>query len=928
MLFGLSNAPATFQTVMNDALRSELGTSCVVYLDDVLVYSATLDDHYQHLERVLSLLHRNQLYAKPSKCIFATPELEFCGHIVGDGKLRAIPSKLGAIQDWPRPTNVQEVRQFLGLASYYRRFVREFARFAAPLQDLLRTGDELLHRQKKRPIPWTAGAESSFQLLKRKLIEAPVLAQPDVHQLFRIETDASEWALGCVLLQGGDDGLLHPIAFDGRKLKGAELNYPTQEKELLAIKHALRLWERYIENGTTTTVVTDHESLQYLQTTTAYSKRLAQWVEEFQTYDLEIRYRKGTDAVVPDAISRRPDFIQHQPANMAEQNPRLELHLSAAATWDACFTTRLKSLHGLTEREWLPAMLTYLERGELPQDRAHAEVIQSMGPGFRLRPPPYEDEAGQSSEQQLVRVGTDGGVAPFLELPFRHDLVQRLHEEHGHLGYPGLLGVIRPRAWWPTVGADIRHASRNCPACQVSQTSKPALERHEAHHQVKPDAVPFERWGIDLIGRLPVTPNGNRWIITAVDFATGWPVARALKTATDEEIARFLHEDIFVNYGAPRELLSDNGPNLLAGAVQHYVRLLKSTHRVTTPYHPRTNGKVENLNGLLGRMLTKYLLSKPTRLWDEYLHQALFAARIRTHATTDHSPFYLLYGVNPRIPSDTDLSDDINAPEEDWESRLQHVSHAQSLANETLLKRAIANKQIRDEAIQKPGFKEGQWVLVQNEGPQKFQSRWFGPYCVLKGHPLGTYTLEEPTGRVLRNLINGSRLIGAHTDKPERLWASARNNHSLAKRGLSITPGHEYEVQQILDQDKPVPKSYSELSSMSRREWEDLERRGKERAVGQDPGVVQQLIRRDQQRAAKHRTAATTPARTPAKGQAARSTRHKESDPDWMTGRDDSPDSEEGLSGDDDGEASVRDSSPDAGNPKPGQQVAAVVIPS
>ena len=202
--------------------------------------------------------------------------------------------------------------------------------------------------------------------MKQKLIEAPVLAQPDVHQLFRIETDASEWALGCVLLQGGDDGLLHPIAFDGRKLKGAELNYPTQEKELLAIKHALCLWEWYIENSTTTTVVTDHESLQYLQTTTAYSKWLAWWVEEFQTYDLEIHYHKGTDAVVPDAISHQLDFIQHQPANMAEWNPWLELHLSAVATWDICFTTCLKNLHGLTKCEWLPAMLTYLKWGELP----------------------------------------------------------------------------------------------------------------------------------------------------------------------------------------------------------------------------------------------------------------------------------------------------------------------------------------------------------------------------------------------------------------------------------------------------------------------------------------------------------------------------------------------------------------------------------
>lgn len=142
-------------------------------------------------------------------------------------------------------------------------------------------------------------------------------------------------------------------------------------------------------------------------------------------YNLDIRYRKGSDAVVPDAISYRPDFVQHQPANIAERDPRLELHLSAAANWDARFTTRLKSLHGLTEHEWLPAMITYLERGDLPQDQVHAKIIQSMGPRFRLRPSPYEDEAGQSSEQQLVRVSMDGSVAPFLEFPFRHDLVQR-----------------------------------------------------------------------------------------------------------------------------------------------------------------------------------------------------------------------------------------------------------------------------------------------------------------------------------------------------------------------------------------------------------------------------------------------------------------------------------------------------------------------
>ncbi|KOS36133.1 hypothetical protein ACN38_g13162 [Penicillium nordicum] len=156
---------------------------------------------------------------------------------------------------------------------------------------------------------------------------------------------------------------------------------------------------------------------------------------------------------------------------------------------------------------------------------------------------------------------------------------------------------------------------------------------------------PFERWGIDLIGALPATPNGNRWIITAIDYATGWPVARAVPDATEETLAEFLFRDIYAHYGAFNELISDNGPNLLSGAVRHFVGLLRARYRTTTPYHPRTNGKVENFNGLIGRMLTKYLMGKPTRLWDEYLTKALFATRVREYTVTRKSPYFLVYGV-------------------------------------------------------------------------------------------------------------------------------------------------------------------------------------------------------------------------------------------------------------------------------------------
>jgi hypothetical protein len=166
---------------------------------------------------------------------------------------------------------------------------------------------------------------------------------------------------------------------------------------------------------------------------------------------------------------------------------------------------------------------------------------------------------------------------------------------------------------------DVEEVARLCPNCQVSQGTHKSLEREAAQHMVTAGIQPFERWGIDLIGRLPTTPNGNRWIITAIDYATGWPVAKAVPDATEEAIGQFLYEEIFVHYGAFKEIISDNGPNLMAGAVEHYIRLLRAKHKTTTPYHPRTNGKVENLNRILGKMLTKYLMNKPTKAWDLYL---------------------------------------------------------------------------------------------------------------------------------------------------------------------------------------------------------------------------------------------------------------------------------------------------------------------
>jgi hypothetical protein len=307
MPFGLVNAPATFQTLMNSILRPYIDKFVLVYIDDILIYSNTAEEHREHLRLVLETLRENKLYARPSKCTFDQPEVEFCGHIVGGGIIKVLDKKVKIVRDWPVPTNVHEVRQFYGLANYYRRFVKGFSQIAAPLASLFKQEDG--DRRKHRPIVWNTQHQVAFERLKHALTNAPVLCQPDPLKPYVIETDASDFAVGYSLLQEGDDGLLHPVAYEGRKLTDAEMKYPIHEKELLAIKEALVHWKHYIENNHVTTVLTDHESLRYMNTVTRPSRRLARWIDEFQGYRLDIRYRRGREAVVPDALSRRPDYL-------------------------------------------------------------------------------------------------------------------------------------------------------------------------------------------------------------------------------------------------------------------------------------------------------------------------------------------------------------------------------------------------------------------------------------------------------------------------------------------------------------------------------------------------------------------------------------------------------------------------------------------
>ena len=693
MPFGLKNAPATFQGLMNRIFR-DLSDSVIVYLDDILIYSNSLEEHQKHLEQVLERLESNGLYAKPSKCEIGKKSLEFVGHLVGNGKVQPAPAKVDAIRDWPIPTTAHEIRQFLGLASYYRNHVKGFANIAAPLSDLLKESDAELRAAKHRSIVWNVFSQHAFEELKRILTSHPVLYQGDPFEPYLIETDSSEWAIGFSLLQKDKNGRVRPLEYGGRKLQGAELNYPIHEKELLAIKEALRIYGERIQNGYVTTILTDHESLKYLEFTRHPSKRLARWVSEFAEHDIKIEYRPGKGCVVPDAISRRPDWMEK---------------ISATSAF-------ISSLRGVNEEDWVDAVMKYLRDGLEPQD---AKLRK------RVVTPEIQDEYRVdtiSGESTLFRTFEDG-EAPYLSAEFRADFLEKMHGNYGHLSYPGLEGVCRLRAWWPSQPTDIKEFAKHCPRCQMA--SRPRFGQETEVLQTLADAKirPFERWAIDLIGILPVTPRGNRWIVTAVDYATGWPVARALEDSTAKTIAEFFYHDIYLNYGPPRELLSDNGTSFLNETIRHYLELLGTKHRTTTPYHPRTNGKVESLNGSIGRMLTKYLIGRPTALWDEFLGQALFACRVRAHATSRYSPYYLLYGQHPRLVEDENPPRplDLDTDEDFLQQRLENARTAQQQANTRLYEQAMKAGRVRAEITKPHELEVGDSVLVRNEAHKKFQ---------------------------------------------------------------------------------------------------------------------------------------------------------------------------------------------------------------
>ena len=597
LAFGLSNAVSSFQRQMENILEGLPNSK--VYLDDILTHSRSFDDHLSHLDLVFRRIESANLKIKPSKCMFGARETKFLGFDVSIEGIRPCEEKFEAIKKYPVPHNQKTCKRFLGLASYYRRFIRNYSNIVDPINRLLKKNSKFV---------WSSSCQESFNQIINLLINPPILAYPNFNKEFYLTTDASGVGLGAILSQLNNIGEEKVIGYASRGLTDAEKNYSATELEACAILWAINFFKHYLY-GHQFIIWSDHNPLQYMDNMKNKTSKVNRWRLELSEYSYIVKYKPGVKNTNADALSRVVVPVKDE-VKILEK--RINVILSGES-----------NIVGLLEAQ---------------ENDVELKVIRNSNrKGYLVQ------------NGLLYKVGSKRNR---LAIPrsFVENCLRMCHNDMGggHLGFKKTWPKIRDRFFWKNMYADTYRWIKSCTIC--AKRKSPQVEKIGLN-PINVAEYPFHMMGMDILGPLKETVNGNKYIIVFTDYLTRWPEAFAIKNREAKTIAKVFINEIVSRHSAPKILLSDQAKEFMSKLIQEISSYLTTNKIKTTAYHAQCNGLTERFNATLCQLLSNYVDINQTN-WDDFIPVALFAYRSSVQETTLKTPFELLYNREPRLPND------------------------------------------------------------------------------------------------------------------------------------------------------------------------------------------------------------------------------------------------------------------------------------
>ncbi len=762
MPMGLANAPATFQRLMQKTLGHLKFVG--IYLDDIVIFSANMEEHKQHLQAVLEILKKDGLIANASKCMFGSSEVTFCGFVIANGTIKMESSKVEAVRTWTEPKTISELRGFLGFINFYRKFLRQIGGIAAPLTALLgqRRGSTAL-------VLTAAVQQQAFVQLKSLVTSEPVLLQFDPALPTALFTDSSDTQAGSFVAQDHGKGWI-PIAFESHKLSPAETGYDIRDKELLAVTLACKKFRHWLV-GKPVKVFTDHESLSSLLkgSNVMPSDRVARQIEFLAGFNLEICYLEGSKNVVADALSRLP--------SAALDNAKVE-----AAALSATVPVK---------KNWMEI---------LKQDKYFGPIINTIVTGTSSAKLLKRASFFKLTETQLFFAPDSEPPRVCVPKKLQLEIMRMGHDEPsgGHLGVTKTQLSLQRTHFWPKMLQDIKSYVVSCRSCQ---SCKPNL--HPAVVAPQPIIPPPTRGhtvAMDFITSLPKTLTGYDAILTVTDILTDRvTLIKTKTTATAEDTAQLFVEHVFCKVGMPLVTISDRDPKFTSEFWQSMMKKLGTKTNMSTADYAQADGRSEKTNQTM-ITICRQMVSYNQSNWDEVLPLIEFAINSHQSEGTGVTPFMADMGREPRQPLNLEIptvTDDSSFASK-IKTVIQQAQALDTTRNEQRHARFLATRR-----LSKP-FQLGARVWVKasalrdptsaDAGKKKLQPLFVGPFPITKIMGPATYKIELPPHIKGHNVLNVSKLKLHHENEIE-----GRHAKPPGAAGKDYSGNDLFTMQKILD---------------------------------------------------------------------------------------------------------------------------------